>query len=111
VLLAGRELVRAARLAPFPEWQAVPGADRVDGGAADAGEHEPGYVMLAGLPAICSAGMCPPVPFTKPAMAAATLGCSPQAALSARNSRRSSLRSSLTSHAASHPAGAAPEPP
>jgi hypothetical protein len=38
---------------------------------------------------------------------AATLGCSPRAALGTRNSRRSSLRSPLTSHAASLPAGPA----
>ena len=44
-----RQLVGAARLAPFPERQAVAGIDRAQRGTSDVGEHEPGHLVRAGL--------------------------------------------------------------
>jgi hypothetical protein len=44
-----RQLVGEARLAPFPERQAVAGIDRAKRGTSDLGEYEPGDPVLAGL--------------------------------------------------------------
>jgi hypothetical protein len=56
------QLVGAARLAPFPERQAVPGIDRAQRGTSDVGEHEAATRCSRACWATCSAAICPLAP-------------------------------------------------
>ena len=61
-----RQLVGAARLAPFPERQAVAGIDRAQRGTSDVAEHEPGYPVLSGLLDNLQRGYVPASPAGEP---------------------------------------------